>query len=309
MKKKYFRVMLGKKSAYVKDCLSGNFIGVDFNIPQDLTGRLPDEWRMFNHEFIPVFLSNNPGKTKVAAGRACGNLWVMAKGIQQGDLVFSPDGKGHYHVADVRGDYTYQPGDILPHRRPVQWLNQTIDRTDMSGALKRSIGAASTVIQLKGYDDEIERLLAGISAPILVSMDETIEDPSAFAMEKHLEDFLVKNWKRTELAREYVIYSEDGEIAGQQFATDTGAIDILAISKDQQTLLVIELKKGRTSDVVVGQILRYMGFVKEELAEEGQTVKGVIIAMEDDQRIRRALAMVPDIDFYLYQISFKLKKV
>ena len=42
-------------------------------------------------------------------------------------------------------------------------------------------------------------------------------------------------------------------------------------------------------DVVVGQIQRYMGYVVEELAEEGQSVKGIIIALEDDLRIQRAL--------------------
>jgi restriction system protein len=104
------------------------------------------------------------------------------------------------------------------------------------------------------------------------------------------------------------IYQEDGE-RGQQVKTDTGRIDILAISKDKKTLLVLELKKGRASDVVVGQILRYMGDVQEELAGEGQRVKGVIIALEDDLRIRRALAAAPNIEFYRYQISFKLVKV
>jgi len=44
------------------------------------------------------------------------------------------------------------------------------------------------------------------------------------------------------------------------------------------------------------------------LAEKDQVVKGIIIALEDDQRIRRALSMVPSIDFYRYQISFKLVK-
>jgi restriction system protein len=73
-------------------------------------------------------------------------------------------------------------------------------------------------------------------------------------------------------------------------------------------LLVVELKKGRASDVVIGQILRYMGFVQEELAEAGQSVRGVVIALEDDQRIRRALKMVPSISFYRYQISFKLMR-
>jgi len=51
-----------------------------------------------------------------------------------------------------------------------------------------------------------------------------------------------------------------------------------------------------------------MGYVQEVLAEEGQAVRGAIIALEDDQRIRRALAVVPTIDFYRYQISFKLMK-
>jgi restriction system protein len=46
----------------------------------------------------------------------------------------------------------------------------------------------------------------------------------------------------------------------------------------------------------------------EELAENGQTVKGVIIALEDDNRIRRALAVAPNIEFYRYQVSFKLFK-
>jgi restriction system protein len=34
----------------------------------------------------------------------------------------------------------------------------------------------------------------------------------------------------------------------------------------------------------------------------------VIIALEDDQRIRRALAVAPSVAFYRYQISFKLLK-
>jgi restriction system protein len=51
-----------------------------------------------------------------------------------------------------------------------------------------------------------------------------------------------------------------------------------------------------------------MSFVQDELAEEDQTVQGVIIAQEDDQRIRRALKMTPNITFYRYRVSFKLAK-
>ena len=68
------------------------------------------------------------------------------------------------------------------------------------------------------------------------------------------------------------------------------------------------MKKGRASDNVVGQIQRYMGYVKDELAEENQIVKGAIIALDDDLRIKRALSVTSNIDFYRYEISFKLKK-
>jgi len=71
----------------------------------------------------------------------------------------------------------------------------------------------------------------------------------------------------------------------------------------------VELKKGRASDAVVGQIQRYMGYVQEELAEKDQTVKGVIIALEDDVRIRRSLVVAANIDFFRYQISFSLSRV
>ena len=93
---------------------------------------------------------------------------------------------------------------------------------------------------------------------------------------------------------------------GQQFPTDTGPIDLLAISKDKQELLVVELKRGRASDAVVGQIQRYMGYVKEDVAEDHQSVRGVIIALDDDKRIRRALQIAQGIDFYRYEVKFNL---
>lgn len=56
------------------------------------------------------------------------------------------------------------------------------------------------------------------------------------------------------------------KIIGQQYPSDKRPIDILAIIKAKKTLLVVELKRDRVSDNAVGQIQRYMGFVKYELA-------------------------------------------
>lgn len=299
--------MLGQKSVHAEECFTGNFIGTDFGINQDLTKKLPDEWRVFNKEFIPIFLATHPNKTKIGAGLACGALWTVSKGIQKGDIVLCPDGMGKYRVGEVSGDYYYEASKILPHRRLVTWLNVAIDRVTMSEALRNSTGSIGTVSNITQHREELEKMFGGASAPKLISTDTSIEDPSSFALEEHLEDFLVKNWPHTEFGKDYDIYEEDGEKA-QQYQTDTGPLDILAISKDKKRLLVVELKKGRASDAVVGQTLRYMSFVQDELAEDGQEVLGVIIAHEDDQKIRRALSMIPKIVFYRYQVSFKLVK-
>ena len=113
----------------------------------------------------------------------------------------------------------------------------------------------------------------------------------------------------TDLGSRFDIYEEEGELVGRQYQTDTGPMDILAISKDKRTLLVVELKKGRASDAVVGQLLRYMGYVKDELVEEGQMVKGIIIALTDDQRLKRALSLLQGtVDFYRYEVNFDLIK-
>ena len=197
---------------------------------------------------------------------------------------------------------------MLPHRRKISWYPHGIAREDMSLALRNSAGSIGTVSNLTKYSEEFELLLQGKVTPQIIVQDETVEDASVFALEKHLEDFLVKNWENTELGKDYDIFEEDGELVGQQYPSDTGPMDILAISKDKKTILVVELKKGRGSDVVVGQTQRYMGYVVSELAEVDQKVQGVIIALEDDLRLRPALSVAPNIEFYKYQVSFKLLK-
>ncbi len=307
--KSYYRVMLGRKSIHAPECFAGNFIGADFDIREDLSDKLPEEWREFNKQFIPVFLAGHPDKTKIGAGLACGALWTVSRGIKIGDIVLCPDGSGSYHVGEVLGDYYFAAGQPLPHRRKVRWLDNMIARSSMSEALQNSTGSIGTLSNISDYKDELERLISdGTKSISIISSDPSVEDPVAFAMEKHLEAFLVANWSQTELSRDFSIYEEEGEPVGQQYATDAGPIDILAISKDRKRLLVIELKRGRGSDIVVGQVLRYMGYIKEQIAEPDQTVEGAIIALEDDQKMRWALAAVPSIVFYRYQISFKLVK-
>jgi restriction system protein len=299
--------MLGAGSAHVAECVAGNFVGTDYGIARDLTGELNDDWRVFNKSLIPEFLAVHPEKTRIGAGLSCGAIWTVSRGMAIGDIALCPDGSGRYLIGEIVGPYHYEAGGVLPHRRPVRWTGASIERSSMSVPLRNSTGSIGAIANINSFREEIEQLIGKPVGPHLSSSDETIEDVAAFAMERHLEDFLIQNWNSTDLGKAYDIYA-DGDALGQQLMTDTGPLDILALSKDRKTLLVIELKKGRTSDAVVGQTLRYMGYVQDVLAEPSQTVRGAIIALEDDQRIRRALSMVPSIEFFRYEIDFRLVK-
>lgn len=305
---KYYRIMPGAKSVFADECLDGDFIGADWEAP-DLTNQLPDNHRQFNQWFIPMYREMHPDKSKISAGLAGGMLFTIAKGMDIGDMVLIPDQQGVIHFGKVASDYYYAPEGPLFHRRKVNWLPTTIHRHDLSEELQNSMGSIGTVSNVTKHAAEIQGVLAGVPLPISEFEYEEVEDPAAFALEKHLEDFLVANWDATDLGKAHQIYSEDGIKVGKQYMTDTGPLDILAVSNDGSELLVIELKRGRASDYVVGQIQRYMGYVKDELAEPNQTVRGVIIALDDDQKIRRALSVTTGIDFYRYRIDFHLQKI
>ena len=162
--------------------------------------------------------------------------------------------------------------------------------------LKLNIDDSGEIIPIENQTNVIENREA--------STEKNFTPKSSFLLEKHLEDYIIKNWKNIELNQNYDIHKENNKLC-TQYQTGSGPLDILAISKDKNEFLVIELKKGRASDMVLGQIQRYMGHIKKNLAEN-KSVKGLIIALEDDKNLKDALSVAPNIKFMKYEVSFKL---
>jgi hypothetical protein len=96
--------------------------------------------------------------------------------------------------------------------------------------------------------------------------------------EKMLEDFLELN----------LHLLEDGlTLVGRQYPTLVGPIDLLARDRSKR-YMVIELKKGKASDRVFGQMNRYRGFIQEELSPRKREVRGAIVAQEIDNKLKYA---------------------
>lgn len=130
----------------------------------------------------------------------------------------------------------------------------------------------------------------------------------SFALERHLHDYLLDNWSNLSLATEWDIYARPGEPeAGYEFSTPIGRIDLLARHRTEPRWLVIELKRQASSDEVVGQVLRYMGWIKAQLAEPGEKVDGLIVAHEGEERLHYAVSAVPNLSFMTYEVQFRLR--
>jgi restriction system protein len=132
-----------------------------------------------------------------------------------------------------------------------------------------------------------------------------LDDSFVFPLEKFLEEFIVSNWDKTVLGKTLTLHAEDEESA-TQYVKDVGEIDILARDKANHDWVVIELKKGKSSDAVVGQLLRYMGWVKKHKAAGAENVRGIIITSAPDDRIKYALLVSQGVSFYTYRVSFDL---
>lgn len=125
-------------------------------------------------------------------------------------------------------------------------------------------------------------------------------------IETKLEDYIVQNWSKIDFGSNLRIYLEDGEPVGQQYDTgEIGRIDLLCEDVDKGDLVIIELKKGRPSDEVIGQLARYMGWVREKLAES-RNVRGIVLAPDFDAKMRYAARAIPGVELLRYEVRFEI---
>jgi len=131
-------------------------------------------------------------------------------------------------------------------------------------------------------------------------------DSTEFLLERDLQLFLAKHLDRIEPGLK--LYDDEG-VVGLEFEAGGGRrIDILATDATGG-LVVIELKVSKGYDRVVGQLLRYVNWVKLNLADKGQRVRGIIICRSMTDDLRLACAGIPDVELYEYQMSVSVSRV
>jgi hypothetical protein len=139
------------------------------------------------------------------------------------------------------------------------------------------------------------------------NIGEALPGSSQFLLEKDLQNYLARNLEVIEPGlRLYVDESE--AITGIEVDAGGRRIDILAVDRNN-SLVVLELKVSKGYDRVVGQLLRYVNWVRKELADPGQKVRGIILCRNMTEDLRLACAGVPYVELFEYQLSVTVKQV
>jgi hypothetical protein len=124
---------------------------------------------------------------------------------------------------------------------------------------------------------------------------------SLFALESHLREYLAKNINSA------IKLETPLQVVDVEHPTGVGPIDLLAQNKAGD-YFVFELKLDRGVDAALGQLLRYMGWVKKHMAN-GHNVSGIILASEISDKLRYAVLNTPDVKLMEYELQIKVRSV
>ena len=188
-------------------------------------------------------------------------VWSFSHEIAQGDVIIARRGLSTLSgVGEVTAPYSFvagqNPAVDHPHFIQVNWKD-----TPRGKQFKKAQFAQHTVNETT--KETVATLLESETPPAMTPQSGS-SSGGRFVLEAHLQEFIASNWPSIFPLLEF--YEEDGAVGGTPYDTgDAGAIDILAVDRQTRDFVVIELKRNRTSDQVVGQLLRYMGWVRQNL--------------------------------------------
>ena len=115
--------------------------------------------------------------------------------------------------------------------------------------------------------------------------------PQISIAERNLEDFVVQQLDVVEAGLRLI---------ERQKSTPAGRLDLLC-QDARGNYVVVELKKTRGTDQVVGQLLRYMGWAKGEYPKA--KVRGIIIVGKKDDALQYAINAAHDIEAKEFTLS------
>jgi restriction system protein len=287
---RFWKISPGKQAYLWEEFKAKNYIAIGWNDVGDLR-KFANRDEIIK-EFYDVYPDSLPDQ-----------VLEFFYDMKKGDRVLIYGNKNVYALGEILSDYYYKEEEsdvyyLYNHRRDVKWLEiptPPLSIEFLPEDLQRKLMRPRTIIELT--EDEwksIEEVIKEQPPPEELEQPPPIEPSFSISLERTLRDYLAENPNILEYGL---------QLEGKEYPTDAGNIDILFKDKDGG-YVVVETKKGRESDKVVGQILRYMGWVKKNLSPK---VRGIIVTHTSDSNLEWAVEAVRDlVKLKFYKVKFEL---
>jgi hypothetical protein len=266
---------LSRNEEYTNTYIGLRFLSLllGFRFPDKYNALKPSEWKFFTRFIDPDFII--PIRTSAGEQYRFYEPYIEALRIYI---------KDREEIQSIKKLITK---DLSFDDTESHWMAQdVIYVTARVLAKERSEQKTETIISVQKEEEE-EDLLPEDS----ISTEEN--DTGFMPLEKHLEEYIMKNWDIVDFGEKLSLYREDDGTPGQQYITDVGIIDILA--KDiKGSFVVIELKRAESKYHVLGQVLNYMTWVQKNIALNNEKVRGIIVVGKADNTLKSAIEQVSD---------------
>ena len=199
-------------------------------------------------------------------------------------------------------------GRVIPRlvgtdNRPVSDAERVLDEFLQEMLDKSEVQASPEELGEPLLEDGVEERELGVEegsaelSPVEGMISEVSSGAEVSVRPVSLEDALMEF-----LANDPQVIEPELKLFSRGYETDVGVIDALYEAQDG-TLVVVETRKGRRQDELIGQLLRYIGWLQMELEKPA---RGIIVLSDSDEPPEYAVAAADNIKVLHYRLSFEL---
>lgn len=207
--------------------------------------------------------------------------------VKNGDTVLLREyGSGFWGVCEVSGEWVEDEKAEEKHQKEAGWFPidniETWKDTLPYEVIRTELSNQNHRLRIASAMDEDQKKVE-LARKIYRNLGYGESDGNFFILESGIEEAVKENLGQLglRLAEEDIQQQCNLGIA-------VGRTDLICRDNNDD-YVVLELKAVHSSDNVVGQILRYMGYVRENWAQkEKKEVKGIILTPSYDEQLRLA---------------------
>jgi hypothetical protein len=220
-------------------------------------------------------------------------------------LVPTSGAAGSLQAARASGGAEWQ---VMKHVRCAELDAEVFEA--LASSFQNRFRMLQVLIQTYGFPRDRTGYLWDLLSTEEVPLPVPVASEGVAISERALEEHLEAGWKRTEFARlgiELATEEKHG-FPCRQVLTPRNTIDLLGYRAKAREWWVFELKKGRSSDAVVGQVGRYLTWIGDQ-ANPRESVRGAIIVGRVDENLKASVRSNERLSLWQYDSSLAVRRV